>query len=122
MSEKALPSEQTISWEGKDFLPQSFRFYLDSQASIALVCRLRTTRLRWNWGAEMVSVFSAPVFTAGKFHLFTCFNSVKRNGKGPCCIQKLHPENDLEVVQVHRHEAGRFRYRYSIRIYVRFSV
>lgn len=68
MSEKALPSEQTISWEGKDFRYQSFSFYLDSQASIALVCRLRITRLRWNCSAEMVSVFSAPVFTAGKFH------------------------------------------------------
>src|SRR3954468_14917573 len=109
---------------GEGFPLSIFPFLSGSQASIALVCRLRITRLRWNCSAEMVSVFSAPVFTAGKFHFFTLYflNSVKKNGKGPCCIQKLHPENDLEVVQVHRHEAGRFLSRYSIRIYVRFSV
>lgn len=80
-------------------------FIWDSQASIALVCRLRITRLRWNCSAEMVSVFFAPVFTAGKSNFFPYLNSVKKNGKGPCCIQKLHPENDLEVVQVHRFDS-----------------
>lgn len=37
------------------------------------------------------------------FFDLTWMHSVKKNGKGPCCILKLHP---LEVVQVHRHEVG----------------
>lgn len=91
MSEKALPSEQTISWEGKDFRYQSFRFYLDSQASIASVCRLRITRLRWNCSAEMVSVFSAPVFTAGKFHVVTILIVSKRMARARAAFRNSIP-------------------------------